>query len=192
MILLILSMKIIISLIFISSAVSKIFNFTEHIIVIRKYNIIPNHLVKLFAYLEIMIELSASVLLLFSSYVYVSSMAIILLLMVYTFALTINLTRGNTDLSCGCSGVLGNHAITWWLPIRNIFMIVTLVMIIAADQQIVLIELFFSFETIRQISFEDFLSTILASILLVMFYAVFNHLITLSSVLEKILKGEVE
>lgn len=43
----------------------------------------------------------------------------IVLLIVFSAAMTINLVRGRTDLSCHCGGVIGDHPISWWLVGRN-------------------------------------------------------------------------
>lgn len=45
--------------------------------------------------------------------------AMLILLVVFTWALVINLVRGRTDLSCHCAGVLGDHQIAWWQVARN-------------------------------------------------------------------------
>lgn len=45
--------------------------------------------------------------------------ALLVLLGVFTGAVAINLLRGRTDLSCHCSGVLGDHHIAWWQVARN-------------------------------------------------------------------------
>jgi len=55
-----LSCRVIIGLIFLSSAISKLSNMTEHIVVVRKYQILPPKTVRYFTYLETSIELIAS------------------------------------------------------------------------------------------------------------------------------------
>ncbi|MBJ6950286.1 hypothetical protein JG666_23760, partial [Vibrio cholerae] len=45
----------------------------------------------------------------------------VLLLLVYSVAISINLLRGRKEISCGCGGVLGNHKLSWMLVVRNLF-----------------------------------------------------------------------
>jgi hypothetical protein len=42
-----------------------------------------------------------------------------LLLSAYAGAIALNLWRGRRDLDCGCLGVGGREAISWWLVARN-------------------------------------------------------------------------
>lgn len=49
------------------------------------------------------------------------------LLAVYALAISINLLRGRRRLDCGCNGPNAKQLISWWLPIRNAGLIVLLV-----------------------------------------------------------------
>lgn len=52
------------------------------------------------------------------------------LFVLFTTAIVINLVRGRRDLSCHCSGALGNHSISWWLVGRNGIFIVGLLLLL--------------------------------------------------------------
>lgn len=52
------------------------------------------------------------------------------LLIVFSAAITINLVRGRTDLSCHCGGAIGDHRISWWLVGRNGILIIGLLFLL--------------------------------------------------------------
>lgn len=54
----------------------------------------------------------------------------IVLLIVFSAAITINLVRGRTDLSCHCGGAVGDHRISWWLVGRNGILIIGLLFLL--------------------------------------------------------------
>jgi len=48
------------------------------------------------------------------------------LLLTYSIGMAINLLRGRHELDCGCHGAFHNnrsHRISWWLVLRNLFLI---------------------------------------------------------------------
>jgi uncharacterized membrane protein YphA (DoxX/SURF4 family) len=48
----------------------------------------------------------------------------IFLMVIFSVAMGMNLVRGRTDLSCHCSGAIGDHRLSWWLVGRNSVLIV--------------------------------------------------------------------
>lgn len=119
--------RITIGLLFLFSSLSKINTFSEHIVSIGKYGIIPQKYVKTFAYFGIPTELLTSLFLILGVYQKIFALISLLLLLLYTIAIIINLLRGNKDVTCGCGGILGNHKLTWMLPIRNfVLMLISL------------------------------------------------------------------
>ena len=46
---------------------------------------------------------------------------------IITFAISINLLRGNTDLSCGCGGIEDEQKLSWPLVSRNIVILLMLI-----------------------------------------------------------------
>jgi hypothetical protein len=41
------------------------------------------------------------------------------LLCLFSIAIAINLSRGRSDISCHCAGILGNQKLSWWQLLRN-------------------------------------------------------------------------
>ena len=70
-----------------------------------------------------LVELCAGLGLLTASWLPLSIMLTIELLLVASGAIVLNLLRGRTDLSCHCGGVIGNHNISWWLVGRNLLLV---------------------------------------------------------------------
>lgn len=176
-----LSIRIIISVIFISSSITKIFNMTSHIAKVRQYKIIPNKVVKTFSILETIIELIASILLIIGLYFKLSAFILIFLLVVYTIAISINLIRGNINFDCGCGGIVGNHQLSWKLVMRNLLLGYLLYLIVVYNPYIATIDNASWF----QISIYE-ASIIICSLLIVIFYSSLNYLFHLHNIFQNI------
>lgn len=126
---LILALQLVIGIIFISSGVHKISNFSNYISDIKSYKLLPNYMVVPFGYFDIGLNV-----LIFSShvtgkYIELTSLLGIGLLIIYTAALSISLIRGYKNLNCGCGGVVGSHKVSWKLVLRNLLIIGVLILI---------------------------------------------------------------
>lgn len=112
-------LRIFISTIFFSTSLNKIFNFTEHIVILKEYKLFPNKHIKAFALTGVCVELIGALLFIIG---YVSGALILLmLLMLFSLGIILNLVRGRKHIDCGCGGLLGEKQISWQLVFRNIF-----------------------------------------------------------------------
>jgi hypothetical protein len=92
----------------------------EHIGIVRDYQILPARLTEPFAKAETYVELALGILLLLGLFQPFAAAGCVMMLIVYTIAITINLRRGRTEMSCGCGGVAGQHLLSWKLVLRNV------------------------------------------------------------------------
>ncbi len=111
------------SIMFLSSAISKLKKLEYHRIIIQEYKILPPSLVKIFSRFDVLGELVIGTLFLLGLFHKTASALAILLLSIYSVAILVNLLRGNRNISCGCGGVVGNHKLSWWLVLRNLALI---------------------------------------------------------------------
>ncbi|ENJ6134446.1 MULTISPECIES: MauE/DoxX family redox-associated membrane protein [Bacillus] len=114
-------MKIGLATLFISTGIDKIKKFNIHLLIIKEYQIIPENQIRLFTIIEIFAELFISICLFIGLFHTFTLICAVLLLLVYSVAISINLLRGRKEISCGCGGVLGNHKLSWMLVVRNLF-----------------------------------------------------------------------
>lgn len=121
---------ILIGYIFLSTSIHKVLHLKEHFQIIESYKILPQFLNKSFGFLDIMLEfIIVAGLLTGNLHIYCLILSILLLIL-YSSAISINLIRGKREIECGCGGVLGNHRISFVLVIRNFgFIIINLVLI---------------------------------------------------------------
>ncbi|QSF35850.1 DoxX family membrane protein (plasmid) [Priestia megaterium] len=122
-------LRVFLAFIFLSSAISKYNNFDKHIGIISDYKVIPSNFSKIAGRLDFIAELAVGILLIIGLLEIVAIIGAVSLLFVYITAISINLLRGRTEISCGCGGVLGNHQLSWKLVVRNILLIITALLI---------------------------------------------------------------
>lgn len=118
--------------ILITTGLSKLKNTAKHYSIVYAYNILPKKYISYFVFLDTTIELIIGFSLVAGiGLVYMIPSAISLLL-IYTFAILINLLRGVTEIDCGCGGAVGEHTLSYSLIIRNsiitIFLIILYIM----------------------------------------------------------------
>ncbi|MBH0332188.1 methylamine utilization protein MauE [Brevibacillus brevis] len=115
--------RLILAFLFLSTFVSKISDMGTHLSIVRAYQIIPYSWSKGFTYLDLGLQVSVAVSLLIGLFTTLGLFLAILLLGVYTLAISINLARGRKKISCGCGGMAGNHFLSWKLVLRNLVFI---------------------------------------------------------------------
>ena len=112
-----------VGLIFVFSSSIKILNgpakFTD---VLRSYDLLPRALERPFAFLVIVTEWTAGLMLLiswghFASYILAAS-----LLLAFSVGIAINILRGKRDIACGCFGS-SKRGLSWGLLVRNLTLI---------------------------------------------------------------------
>lgn len=114
-------------LLFLSTALVKTFNFNKHFILIGNYHLLRPSLIYPFLILVIIIELYSSYFFMISELSLMNIMIVITLLLIYTFAILVNLIKGNKNINCGCGGVLENDSLNYGIVIRNITLIIIIV-----------------------------------------------------------------
>jgi len=122
-------LRLLLGLLFLSTAINKILHREQLRKDIEDYKIIPLTINSLFAISTLLAfglplsELVAGIGLV-SGFLLVPALLLTLtLLLVFSGAIVFNLLQGRRELSCHCGGVLGEHRISWWLVGRNILLI---------------------------------------------------------------------
>lgn len=111
--------RVILSILFLSAAVSKLMHFDKHVGVVQDYQIVPERFVRLFSQLEVAAEIAVGMMLWVGLLPGLAALGATGLLVMYGIAISINLLRGRTEVSCGCGGAAGSHQLSWWLVLRN-------------------------------------------------------------------------
>lgn len=114
---------------FLFSSIHKLKDMEKHYNAVILYEIIPKQFTRVFIWLETVFEffIGISFLLSFAtSYVIIGA---ILLLMIYSIAIVVNITKGRINLDCGCGGLVGTHKLSKNLVSRNILLIFVLVIV---------------------------------------------------------------
>ena len=114
--------RIILMYVFLSTSLSKLNKMDQHILTVKEYNLLPNRFVRFFSILEVYFELSVGLFLLLGLFPGITSGIAVVLLLIFTSAISINLLRGRNNISCGCGGIAGNHQISWILVFRNLLL----------------------------------------------------------------------
>ncbi|NRR24372.1 MauE/DoxX family redox-associated membrane protein [Brevibacillus sp. MS2.2] len=125
---------------FFSTSVNKIRNLDSHFIMIKNYKIIPKKLIPFFLYTEITLEIIVGITLMLGLYQGLGIFIMIGLLSVYSLAISINLLKGNNNISCGCGGLVGDHKLSWKLVFRNLGFLAVAVWLYQFDHNWSLIE----------------------------------------------------
>lgn len=129
----VLFLRLLLALLFFSTAWSKLKKMGEHIGIVKDYQILPDRLAAPFAKGEVYVELALSVLLVTGLFQQAAALAGAGLLLLYTTAIVINLARGRTEISCGCGGAAGNHQLSGLLVLRNACLIAMAVAVYAVN-----------------------------------------------------------
>jgi uncharacterized membrane protein YphA (DoxX/SURF4 family) len=121
--------RLLLGLLLLGVGVSKLAHPTQFRRGIQDYQLIPPDLDSrlslstLLAYGFPAAEIIAGLGLISGIFLLASAILAIFLMIIFSVAMGINLTRGRTDLSYHCAGALGDHRISWWLIGRNGLMI---------------------------------------------------------------------
>ncbi|SFD08270.1 Uncharacterized membrane protein YphA, DoxX/SURF4 family [Bacillus sp. 491mf] len=186
---LILILRIIIGCLFISTALSKLTHFSEHIIIIKEYQIIPNQTAKFFATIEVIIELLCAFFLLVGLFSTIASLGLLILLTLYTLGISVNLLRKRTHISCGCGGMAGNHQLSWFLVLRNTILLGALYVLLQNETYLgSLQELFFNEQSGSYIFNKSAILSICISICFVFFFSIFRLFIAMHRHIEQFLE----
>ncbi|TJY42665.1 DoxX family membrane protein [Cohnella pontilimi] len=136
--------RCILSYIFISSAITKLFNYDEHVRIVKNYKLTPRKFIQFIGFILtvlILSEIFTGALFLINQWANLASFMCLGLLILYTLAIIANLLRNRVDISCGCGGILGNHNISWSLVVRNFVLVILAVLLISGSLKITNISL---------------------------------------------------
>ncbi|MHB8600241.1 MAG: MauE/DoxX family redox-associated membrane protein [Ktedonobacteraceae bacterium] len=139
-------LRLLFGLILLSSGTGKLVHSQQFRQSIQDYHLVPS---KLEARLPVSIvlsfvipiaELLASLGLLSGFWLVSSVVLAVSLFVVFSGAMAINLLRGRHDLSCHCGGVVGNHLISWWLVVRNVLFVASLLVVLVTSSDVFTVE----------------------------------------------------
>lgn len=180
---LILFIRIILGFLFLSAGWSKIKEVNQHIGIVKEYKILPDKYIKKLVLLEITLEIVVGAFLLLGLFHQYIAVIAILLLCMYSIAISINLFRGRTNISCGCGGMAGNHQLSWKLVLRNLCLIITCFMVYKIDCSLGSLSSFmFSKTPLYTIYSFESIFTIIFSFALITVYALFQQVIKLKQI----------
>lgn len=115
--------KTAIAVVLITAGASKLWDVRRFVEVVRGYAILPNRVVRPFARALPFAEVVTGAALVSSIFVnglplaWTGAVAMVLFAL-FGSAITLNLMRGRTNISCGCFGESGNRKLTWMLAVR--------------------------------------------------------------------------
>lgn len=128
--------RLLIGIILLSGATSKIIHLQRFQQGIQDYHLLPSFIgaksiISLsLALCIVLAELGSGLGLILGIQLHFTIAVIQSLFALFCGALIMNLLRGRKDLSCHCGGVLGNHPISWKLVARNVAVIFSLLIIL--------------------------------------------------------------
>jgi Methylamine utilisation protein MauE len=120
--------KYTLGLIFFLSIADKLKNSEKHLNSLRNYKVLPESLMGIGLLLLIIFELLISFILFFLNINIIAAIFISIVLILFTIAVVKNIVIGNTDISCGCGGLLENSKLNYGIVTRN-FSFILLVII---------------------------------------------------------------
>ena len=103
------------------SAAGKLRAWDAFVGIVENYRILPHIVVRPVARTLPLAELAVAVGVLFAGTRRYAAIAAIVLLAVFTIAITVNLARGRRHIDCGCFGFgpSSRQTLSWWLVARN-------------------------------------------------------------------------
>ena len=129
-----LSCRIFVAFVFLSAGASKLFRVREFEEAVANYRLLPRRAAVTVARLLPWVELLAGSLLLVGALTSAVALLLILALLTFSTAITINLVRGKT-IDCGCFSLAAPRRITWSSVVRNLGLaaMTTLVLVRSPD-----------------------------------------------------------
>ncbi|GIO07645.1 hypothetical protein J31TS6_36730 [Brevibacillus reuszeri] len=173
------------STLFLSTGLSKWNKIHHHQLTVEQYQILPKRLVPFFARAEVWVEILVGIGLLVG--ITYAAMGAGVLLLMYSIAITINLLRGRNHISCGCGGLAGDHALSWWLVTRNLFLFCGAVYAALYGAALFSVETFFANQTVDKAFSTNAIWKVFSSyaILLVLIFA--NEIVQLRKQIKNLL-----
>ena len=156
--------SLILSYVFVLASIHKWQNLEEFKNTLINYQVLPESLPVVFVYSIPAIELLCGIALLIPYSASLGALVAATLLLMYMFAIAINLLRGRRTIDCGCGGTEQKQAISEWLIFRNGIL------------------LFFAYAVItnvqtRELGWLDWIVVLLATATGCLFYNIVNQLL---------------
>lgn len=111
--------RLVVGLIFLVSAASKVSDFRAFVATLAEYRVLPGRAVRPAAYAVVLGEAMVALGMASDLSARYAAWLAILLLLAFSVAIAVNLARGRTDIDCGCFGPLLRQGLSWWLVARN-------------------------------------------------------------------------
>ena len=108
------------ALIFLTNGSKKLVDIDKFTQAVGNYYLLPYNLVPIFSKVFITIEFITGAFLLFPPTQTYGTLMALCIMSVITLAISFNLLRGHTDVSCGCGGFETEQGLSWLLVIRNV------------------------------------------------------------------------
>ncbi len=156
--------SLVLSYVFVVAAIHKWRNIEEFRATLTNYKVLPDKLLGVFIYAVPTVELFSGIALLIPYTEFMATLSVAGLLLIYMFAIGLNLLRGRRTIDCGCGGSEQKQAISEWLLLRNATLLFLAYSITAAVQPRILLWL-------------DWVVVFLATVVACLFYNVFNQLL---------------
>jgi hypothetical protein len=118
------AVRALVALIFASAALAKMRHWSTFEGVIANYRLLPEIMSRPFAWALPPLELAVAVLALFGRFA--GEMAAAVLLLLFAFAMGINLLRGRSHIDCGCFSSALRQPLRWTLVARNAALVLLL------------------------------------------------------------------
>ena len=118
--------RIAVALFFISSGLLKIFSFSDFVLSVHRFNILPASITLPFSIFIVFTELISGTGLLLNVQGTMISYILVFLLTLFSVAIIINLFHNNI-IDCGCFGGIAPIGITWWSVVRNLLICLLLI-----------------------------------------------------------------
>ncbi len=112
-------LSIFLALVFGASGAMKLWDLEVFHGSVANYALLPRPFEQPFAYTLPIVELAAACALLLANTRRYGALLVIVLLLVFTTAVTINIARGRTGIDCGCFGPALRQKLSGWLIVRN-------------------------------------------------------------------------
>lgn len=114
--------RIFLATIFLTSALGKFIEHRNFVDVVLEYNVLTGNWARMFAFILPWLETSVGLFLIVGWQIKIFAVLSGILLLAFSFAIGINLIRGQNDLRCGCSGSLHHQKISRKLIARNLLL----------------------------------------------------------------------
>lgn len=162
-------------MLFLLTASDKILHFQKHIEGIKNYNLLNKKFIVPFLLATIITEFYISLTFLFYKVSLFNASLVISIIIIYSLGVIINLIRGNNNIPCSCGTILENDQLNSGIIIRNIVLI-----------GIVIYVYFFREQHLNALTFWEFITAYIYSILTLMLLVLLKQINRIKSMLYKL------